>query len=148
MSFRPKHPWSQCNAFLTHESPETTFKAKSISDYHGIFISSWIVVKAFRSEGLEPKTLKWHRVIRHALLSNYGLLIAQDCFVSRKRRRVSRNLLLSPTFPKIRFELKYIKDLCRVRIQTMTCVQWRLQRPASPICLELRTNCPKHGSWS
>ena len=61
--------------------PETPFKAKSISDYHGMCISSWIVVKAFWSEGLEPKTLKWHRVIRHPLLSNYGLLIAQDSIV-------------------------------------------------------------------
>ena len=75
------HPWSQCNAFLTHESPETPFKAKSISDYLGMCISSRIVVKAFRSEGLERKTPKWHSVIRHALLSNYGLLIAQDSIV-------------------------------------------------------------------
>ena len=107
-----------------------------------------IVVNAFRSKGLDPKTVRWHRLIRHALLSNYGLLMAQDSFVSRKRRRVSRNQLLSPTFPKIRFEVKYIKDVCRVRIQTMTCVKWGLQRPASPIRLESRTNCPKHGSWS
>ena len=75
------HPWSQCNAILTHDSPDTPFKAKSISDYLGMCISSWIVVKAFRSEGLEPKTLKWYRLIRHALLYNYGLLIAQDSIV-------------------------------------------------------------------
>ena len=75
------HPWSQCNAFLTHESPDTPFKAKSISDYLGVCIWSRIVVNAFRSEGLEPKTLKWHRVIRHALQSNYRLLIAQDSIV-------------------------------------------------------------------
>ena len=95
-----------------------------------------IVVNAFRSKGLDPKTVRWHRLIRHALLSNYGLVIAQDSFVSRKHRRISRDQLLSPTFPKTRLKVKYIKDLCRARIQTMTCVKWGLQHRASQIRLE------------
>ena len=107
-----------------------------------------IVVNAFRSKGLDPKTVRSHRLIRHALLSNYGLLIAQDSFVSRKQRKISRDQLLSPTFPKTRLKVKYIKDLCRARIQTMTCVKWGLQHRASQIRLESRTNSPKHGSRS
>ena len=107
-----------------------------------------IVVNAFRSKGLDPKTVRLHRLIRHALLSNYGLLMAQDSFVSRKHRRISRDQLLSPTFPKTRFKVKYIKDICRARIQTMTCVNRGLQHRASQIRQESRKNCPKHGSRS
>ena len=65
-----------------------------------------IVENAFRSKGLDPKTLKWPRVIRHALLSKYGLFIAQDSFVSRKPGRISWDLLLSPTFPETHFKVK------------------------------------------
>ena len=107
-----------------------------------------IVVNAFRCKGQVTKTLRWHKVIRHALLSNYRLLIAQDSFVSRKPRRISRYRLLCPTFPKTRFKVKYIKELCRANIQTMTCVKGGLQHRASQIRLESRTNCPKHGSRS
>ena len=73
---------------LTLESPETLLKAKSISDYHEMRISGQNRCKRISNRRLDRNTLIGPRVVRHALLLKYGLLIAQDSFVGQERGRV------------------------------------------------------------